>query len=114
FANANEDVYTKGQIIIRRGVHPSGVFFIKEGKVKKFKVDKLGREHIIYVANSGELVGYHAMLAEERYQDSAATIEDCTISFIPKEDFLTVLESSKFLSQRLLKTLSHEFSVFSN
>ena len=54
------------------------------------------------------------MLAEERYQDNAATLEDSTITFIPKEDFLNVLQTSKFLSQRLLKTLSHEFSVFAN
>src|SRR4051794_33968346 len=76
FANAIEDVYKKGQIIFRNGANPSGIFFIREGKVKKYKVDKLGREQIIYVANTGELIGYHAMLAGERYQDSAATLED--------------------------------------
>jgi CRP-like cAMP-binding protein len=114
FANATEDVYKKGQVIFRNGAYPSGIFFIREGKVKKYKVDKLSREQIIYVANTGELIGYHAMLAEERYQDSAATLEDCTIAFIPKEDFLGVLGSSTSLSQRLLKTLSHEFSVFAN
>jgi len=114
FANITEDLYSKGQIIFRYGAYPSGIFFVRAGKVKKYKVDKLGREQIIYVANTGELIGYHAMLAEERYQDSAATLEDSIITFIPKEDFLNVLASSKFLSQKLLKTLSHEFSVFAN
>jgi len=114
YANTTEDIYRKGQVIFRCGSYPSGIFFIRTGKVKKYTVDKQGREQIIYVANCGELIGYHAMLAEERYQDSAATLEDSTIIFIPKEDFLNVLASSKFLSQRLLKTLSHEFSVFAN
>lgn len=114
FLNVTEDTYNKGQIIFREGTHPSGIFFIKQGKVKKYKIDKKGREQIIYVANTGELIGYHALLADERYPDAAATLEDSKIVFIPKHDFLQVLNSSKFLSQRLLKTLSHEFSVFAN
>lgn len=112
--NMTSDVYRKGQIIFREAAYPTGIFFIQEGKVKKFKVDKDGREQIIYVANAGELIGYHALLAEERYPDAAATLEDSKIAFIPKEDFLPVLKNSKVLSQRLLKSLSHEFSVFVN
>jgi CRP-like cAMP-binding protein len=114
FAHTHEDVYRKGQIIFREGSVATGIFFIREGKVKKYKVDKEGREQIIYVANTGELIGYHALLAEERYPDTAATLEDSSISFIPKENFITVLNTSKTLSQRLLKTLSHEFSVLAN
>lgn len=113
-ANMSEENYQKGQNIFREGGYPTGIFFIKEGKVKKYKVDKEGREQIIYVANTGELIGYHALLAEERYPDNAATLEESRIAFIPKEDFLQVLNSSKVLPQRLLKTLSHEFSVFAN
>ncbi len=104
--------YSKGEILFRDGAFPTGIFFIRNGMVKKYKVDKEGREQIIYVANSGELIGYHAILSEERYPDSAAALEDCLIAFIPKEDFLEALHTSKVLSQRLLKLLSHEFSVF--
>ncbi|MGZ5253623.1 MAG: Crp/Fnr family transcriptional regulator [Flavitalea sp.] len=113
-ANMTEHIYKKGEIVFREGSFASGIFFIKQGKVKKYKVDKTGREQIIYVANTGELVGYHALLSEERYSDSAAVLEQSNIAFIPKEDFLEVLENSKVLSQRLLKTLSHEFTVLSN
>jgi CRP-like cAMP-binding protein len=114
FAHTHEDVYEKGQIIFREGAYPVGIFYIRSGRVKKYKVDKDGREQIIYVANKGELIGYHALLADECYPDSAATLEDCGIAFIPANDFLKVLQHSKILSQRLLKTLSHEFSVFAN
>ena len=113
-AHMTEEVYGKGDILFREGGLPNGIFYIREGKVKKYKADKEGREQIIYVANTGELVGYHALLAEERYPDTAATLEKSIIAFIPKEDFLAVVNSSQLLSQRLLKTLSHEFSVFVN
>ena len=112
--NKTEQSFKKGEIVFREGFYPTGIFYIINGKVKKYKVDKDGREQIIYVANSGELVGYHAILAEDRYPDSASTLEHSTITFIPKEDFLMVLQQSSVLNNRLLKTLSHEFSVLAN
>jgi len=113
-ANKSEQVYTKGEIIFREGAFPSGIFYITDGKVKKYKVDKDGREQIIYVANSGELLGYHAVLSEDRYPDSAAALEESKIAFIPKEDFLDTIQQSDILTRRLLKTLSHEFAVLAN
>jgi len=113
-AGKSEQVYKKGEIIFREGGFPSGIFYITEGKVKKYKVDKDGKEQIIYVANAGELLGYHAVLGEDRYPDCAAALEQSSIAFIPKEDFVTAIGQSKVLSKRLLKTLSHEFAVLAN
>ncbi len=110
----SEQVYKKGEIIFREGAYASGIFYITGGKIKKYKVDKTGKEQIIYVANVGELIGYHAVLSEERYPDSAAAIEESSVAFIPREDFLATLEQSHLLSRRLLKTLSHEFAVLAN
>jgi CRP-like cAMP-binding protein len=112
--NMTTQLYNKGEIIFREGAFATGIFFIQGGKAKKYKVDKEGKEQIIYVANTGEIMGYHALLAEERYPDSAAALEDSEIAFIPKEDFFAVLQKSKILPQRLLKTLSHEFFVLAN
>ncbi|AEV99789.1 Crp/Fnr family transcriptional regulator [Niastella koreensis] len=113
-ANKTEQLYSKGEIIFREAAYPAGIFYIIEGKVKKYKVDKDGREQIIYVANQGEILGYHAILSEDRYPDSAAALEKSRIAFIPREDFLNTLQQSAVLSKRLLKTLSHEFAVLAN
>jgi len=114
FRNSVEEKYSKSQLIFREGANPSGIFYIKSGKVKKYKADNFGKEKIFYVANAGELIGYHAILASERYPDSATALEESVLSFIPKEDFLEVLDQSAILLRRLLKTLSHEFAVFAN
>jgi CRP-like cAMP-binding protein len=113
-ANQSDQKYQKGDVIFREGSVPAGIFLIRSGKVKKYKVDSLAKEQIIYVANHGELIGYHAVLSEERYPDSAAAIEDSIISFIPKEDFINILHRSPAFTQRLLKALSHEFTVLAN
>lgn len=109
-----EQVYKKGEIIFREESYPSGLFYIARGKAKKYKVDRDGREQILYVANTGELLGYQAILSGDNYPDSAAVMEDSLIIFIPKEDFLMAIRQSDVLNRRLLKTLSHEFEVLTN
>lgn len=111
---ARKDRYQKREIIFREGAKPIGIFLIHSGKVKKYKIDNIGKEHIFYVANAGELIGYHALLANEPYPDSAAALEDCELMFIPAANFLSVFNKSAELSKQLLKTLSHEFSVYIN
>lgn len=106
--------YRKGEIIFREGGIPSGIFYIKTGRVKKYKTTPNGDERIFYLCSEGELLGYHALLGEEYYMDSAATIENSVITFIPKDSFLKVLRSSTPLSNALLKALGHEFSLFIN
>ncbi|WP_346315995.1 Crp/Fnr family transcriptional regulator [Chitinophaga sp. YIM B06452] len=113
-ANMTELQLKKGEVLFRQGTVPQGLFFIIRGKVKKYQVNRNGKEQIIYVANTGELLGYHAILSNERYPDSAAALEESTIGLIPKEDFLQTLENSGSLSRMLLKSLSHEFTVLVN
>lgn len=107
-------LYKKGEIIFREGGIPTGIFYVKAGRVKKYKATVKGGEQIFYICGEGELLGYHALLGDEYYPDAAATIEDCEITFIPKDSFMEVLQNSSLLSNRLLKALGHEFSLFIN
>lgn len=106
--------YRKNEAVFTDGTIPSGVFYLKSGKVKKYKVDNDGREQIIYIYNSGEFFGYSAILSEESYGDTTQTLENSVISFISKNDFLALLDKSVVFSRLLLKSLSHEFSVMAN
>ena len=109
-----EHNYKRGAIIFREGTYPSCIYYIIRGKVKKYQVDWDGAQQIIYLANTGELLGYHAVLSGENYPDSAAVLEDSRVACIPREGFLAAVDRSNVLSRRLLKTLSHEFYVLAN
>lgn len=104
----------KGQTLFLEGSRPTGIFYLKKGKIKKYKTNREGKEQIIYICSIGELLGYPALLSEEPYSDSAAAIEDSIVGVISKNDFLDLLESSKVLSKKLLVNLSHEFGVLVN
>ncbi len=116
FLNKNRvtHTYKKGEILFREGSYPTGIYFIEKGKVKKYKTDKDGREQIFYLYRKGEMLGYHALISDEKYTDSACTIEESVISFIPKDEFLKTIQLSPILSNRLLKIMSHEFGVLVN
>ncbi len=106
--------YKNKEILFREGGYPTGIYYIKSGKVKKYKTDKEGKEQIFYICSKDEILGYHALISDEKYTDTACTIEKSEIAFIPKEDFLKVVQLSSLLSNRLLKIMSHEFSVLVN
>ena len=113
-ANSTAHIYKKGEIIFRENTLPSGIFLVLSGKVKKYKVDQAGKKQIIYVANKGELVGYHAVLANERYSDSAAALETSQVCFIPNGDFAFTLKNCPYFTRQLLGALSHEVMVLAN
>ncbi|SEW23047.1 cAMP-binding domain of CRP or a regulatory subunit of cAMP-dependent protein kinases [Chryseobacterium wanjuense] len=106
--------YRKNEAIFTERTTPNGIFYLKSGKVKKYKVDNDGREQIIYIYNAGEFFGYSAILSDDTYGDTAQAIENSAIAFISKTDFLRILDQSVVFSRLLLKSLSHEFSVMAN
>jgi CRP-like cAMP-binding protein len=113
-ANIKYRHYKKGKTIFTEGAYPAGIFYVKEGLVKKYKNFNDSKEQIIYICNSGELFGYAAVLSEETYPDSASTLVDSQIGFLPKDVFLKILNRSPIFSVKLLKNLSHEYGVMAN
>jgi len=113
-ANVKTRLYKKKQTIFLEDSPSTGIYYIKEGLVKKYKTGLDGREQIFYIAKTGDMIGYHAILCDEDYLDSAAAMEDSVISFIPKNSFLNLLENSPKISRLLLKNISHEFGVLTN
>lgn len=114
--NANLETirFKAGEYIFKEREKPKGIYRVKKGKVKKLTNTNFGAQHIFYVCKEMEYLGYHAILSEELYPDSAAALVDSEIDFIPETDFKKAVQISHLLSQRLLKNLSHEFGVFIN
>ncbi|MCD0488315.1 Crp/Fnr family transcriptional regulator [Pedobacter sp. MC2016-14] len=111
---AEQHTYEKGEIIFREGEAPNGVYFIKQGKVKKYFNRGEGKESIIYIAGKGELIGYHSVFSEKNHSHSAATLEVSIVAFIPIEVFFKVKRGSVAFTDALLKALAHDFTVFIN
>lgn len=112
-AKRDKQEYKKGEILFQENTLPKGIYFIHEGKVKKYKTFQ-EQEQILYIAGRGELVGYHAALSKKAYPGSAATLENSIMSFIPNEDLYNLLYNSPALSMAMVTLLSREFGVYAN
>ena len=104
----------KGSMLFYEEGVPTGVFQIKRGRAKKFKKGFSGVEQIFYIYTAGDVLGYHALLGEERYQDSCEALEDLEVNFISKDDFLRLLNDIPTLQQTFIKNIGHEFGVLAN
>lgn len=106
--------YKKGQVLFHEGTRPLGVFCINEGKVKVYKTGVDGKDQIITINKPGDLIGYRAMISAETYPVTAEALEDSKVCFIPKSDFLTILNESPQFSSRLLQEVCKELGVMAN
>lgn len=106
--------FSKGDRLFYEDGIPTGAFYITEGKAKKYKKVIDNQEQIFYIYKKGDLLGYHALLSEERYQDSCEALETLTTQFISKENLLGLMEDIPSLKEAMLRNMAHEFGVLAN
>lgn len=108
------NMYKKGQRLIQEGTRPLGVYCIKSGKVKVFKLGQQGKEHITTILKEGDLVGYRAMLSDSLYHVSVEALEEVVACHIPREEFLKSFQNDKVLNNTLITELSTEVITLTN
>lgn len=102
------NVYKKGQTIFYEGNKPYGVYCMNSGKVKLFKHAPDGKNFIVKLAKSGDLLGYRAFFTNELYSSTAEVIEDATICFLDKEKFFDLIKKHQPFSLKLLAMMGND------
>ena len=106
--------FKKGKLIFYEEGIPTGVFLVKRGRAKIYKTGIYGKDQIFYIYKRGDLFGYHALLANEKYEDSCEALEDCEILFFSRKDIEHLLEKIQKLKLLFIQNMSHEFGVLVN
>ncbi|GAB4049787.1 response regulator [Spirosoma litoris] len=96
----------KKQYVYSEGDEPTRLYFLKSGKVKTVRNTTDGKELITGIYNTGEFFGYFALFEKGDYTDSAITLEDSELVYIPKEDFLQLVSVNPEVSQQFIKLLA--------
>ncbi|MEN9369751.1 MAG: hypothetical protein RI952_616 [Bacteroidota bacterium] len=96
----------KGQQLFAEGAYPHGLFCVNSGKIKIHQMGEEGREQIVRFAKEGDVVGYRAMLAGEKYSSSATALDHTSICFIPKNVIFALIEKDSSFSIQIIKLLS--------
>jgi CRP/FNR family transcriptional regulator len=105
--------YEKGESVFKEGIFPSGIYFIKKGKVKIFKMAPDGREKVLRLMKAGDFIGHKDLISCERFSYSASAFENTTLYFIDKESFNKLL-AKKDISLYFMRLIANELSNTEN
>ena len=97
-----------GAVLFRRGEEPSGIFLVREGKVRLSLDDT--RHFPPKILGSGSIIGLPATLSGSPYSLTAEVVEDAELGFVPRKALMRFLRSNPALCFQLMQTLSEEIS----
>ncbi|WP_019986726.1 response regulator [Rudanella lutea] len=96
----------KKQYLYTEGDEPTRLYFLKSGKVKTVRTNADGKELITGIYNAGEFFGYLALLEDREYTESAVTIDDSELVYIPQADFQQLLLANQDVSHQFIQLLA--------
>ena len=95
----------KGEPIFEEGDTLKGIFCIKDGVCKLSKLSSNGKDQIVKLVKSGELLGQRSMISDEIANLSAFALEDMEVCFIPKTEILGFFNDNNGFSINVMKTI---------
>ena len=98
------------QIIYAEGDEATRLYFVQAGRVKISKTTATGKELITGICPAGEFFGYRALLTGAVHHDSAVTLEDSTLLYIPADDFTQLLLRNPEVSHQFVRLLAGRVS----
>ena len=113
-------LYERGDVIIRTGDTPSGLYLITTGWVKVYSLCEDGEVNIIMSLGAGDIFPMDWIVTGRLYDVTFAAVETTTLQRIPKETFMRALKTRPAVGVALslkltsyLHLLSHELENLS-
>lgn len=107
----NINRYKKKQLIYSEGNHPNCLYYIIKGKVKVSVSNEDGKELVTDLYNTGDFLGYVALLEGSVYQDTAKALEETELAVIPKSDFDELMAKNKEITGTFIKLLAKNVTL---
>jgi len=98
----------KQDMIFREREQPRGLYCLFSGLVKIYKVSEDGKEQIVRLAKSGDIIGYRAFFSGEKYMASAQALNDIVVCFIDRAGIEKLIIQSPEMIFNLLKKVCVE------
>ncbi len=108
FETATFKSYKKDEFLFDEGSFPKHLICIISGKIKVFQLGVDGKEQIVHMIKSGDIMGHRAICAEDSFSCSAVAIDDTKVVLIPKSVFLELMNSNPKLGLRIAQLLANE------
>ena len=99
----------KDELLCTEGDPCQGLFVVQSGAIKVFKMAETGREQVLVIERAGSTVGELPVLDGGNFPASAAALEDSTLLFLPKREFLELCRRNSEVAFAIIRTLAWRF-----
>lgn len=107
-----EKTYDKGETIFFEGDDADGFYLVSGGQIKVFKMNSMGKEHILHIFGPGEPVGEVPVFSNQPFPASAEAIVRSSLYFFPRKAFVTLIENNPSIALNMLAVLSKRLRQF--
>ena len=99
----------KDELLFAEGDTCEGLFIVQEGAIKVFKMAESGREQVLVIERAGSTVGELPVFDGGNLPASAAALEDSSLLFLPKREFLDLCRRNSEVAFTVIRTLAWRF-----
>lgn len=94
--------YKKGELIIRDGDTPSGIFYIESGLVKAYDITRYGEENLLIIRKPEEIFPIIWAITESKWHVMYEAISDTTLYRIDRDTYINEITQKTNLLAPLL------------
>jgi CRP-like cAMP-binding protein len=104
-------IYEKGDLIIRPGEDPPGVFYIEHGLVKSYDITKYGDENLLIIRKNGELLGLTYAITQESRGVIYCALTPTIAWLITHDNFIAFLHRSPNAALPVLDMITRMYRI---
>ncbi len=106
-AVGKERALKPGQPLFRTGQRPVGLYEIISGKVRLVRVDRTGRETVLYSANAGDTIAEASLFSKSYHCDAIATTP-ARVRLYPKEAIFAEFKRNPEAARAFMARLANQ------
>jgi CRP/FNR family transcriptional regulator len=99
----------RDEIMFAEGEPCEGLYVVQSGAIKLFKMADTGREQVLVIERAGSTVAELPLFDGGNFPASAAAVENSTLLFLPKREFLDLCRHNSEVAFAVIRTLAWRF-----
>ena len=108
-AKGSTTSHMRGEILFSGGEMGRGVHMVRKGRVKLTMDSADGKTLILKVAKPGDLLDLSACVLGRPHEVTAEAAEDCETQFLPRQDFMRLIQNEGRLCLQVALLLGQDF-----
>jgi CRP-like cAMP-binding protein len=96
------------RVLFNQGDHPQGLYILDQGETTLSMASPAGEQLMSIQAHAGSLLGLPGLLGDEPYTLTAIARNGARLSFVPRDEFTSLMRADPPLALKMLQVLAAE------